>query len=300
MIKDEALLRRNYIIEQLKKKPSSKQEILEYLEIKSVNDDNNYTCSERTFDRDIKKIRTIHKLPIEYKKSRNVYLIDDDGDSARSDILRETLDLYHIISKVENLSNFILLESVRPKGTANLYGLVHAIKNHIRIKFDYSGYGSTYCSHKQIEPYFLKEFNNRWYLIGKDLKDNEVKTFGLDRLSDLETTKRKFSMPNMEELKNRFKNSYGIYTNLEKEPEEVMLSFTPEKGVYIKSLPLHESQEILVDDDNELRIKLRVYTSIDFVMELLSHGSHVKVLKPASLIEILKADYKKALAQYGA
>jgi predicted DNA-binding transcriptional regulator YafY len=82
-----------------------------------------------------------------------------------------------------------------------------------------------------------------------------------------------------------FKNSYGVMTSEDEEPEEIVLSFEPLQGKYIKSFPLHESQKILVDDDNELRVSLKLYITHDLIMELLSFGGDVTVLHPESLVK---------------
>jgi predicted DNA-binding transcriptional regulator YafY len=67
---------------------------------------------------------------------------------------------------------------------------------------------------------------------------------------------------------------------------------------YIKSLPLHESQEVLVDNEQEILIKLKIYLTHDFLMDILSHGENVKVIQPAGLIEQLKLNYTNAINQY--
>lgn len=79
---------------------------------------------------------------------------------------------------------------------------------------------------------------------------------------------------------------------------EVVLSFDPFQGKYIKSLPLHESQEVLIDDKHEIRVRMKVYLTHDFIMEILSYGDNVKVIQPESLITELKHSYKSALKQY--
>ena len=76
------------------------------------------------------------------------------------------------------------------------------------------------------------------------------------------------------------------------------MSFAPFQGQYVKSLPLHESQEVLIDNEEELRIKLTLFTTHDFFMELLSHGENLRVIKPTSLIDDLKSAYKNSLKLY--
>ncbi|HOL87117.1 MAG TPA: WYL domain-containing protein, partial [Defluviitoga tunisiensis] len=95
-----------------------------------------------------------------------------------------------------------------------------------------------------------------------------------------------------------FKYCYGIVRPDDLKPEEVLLSFTPEQGKYIKSLPLHSSQEIIIDNDSELVIKLKIFITYDFVMEILSYGYNVKVLKPPSLVDSIKKNYENTLSKY--
>jgi len=90
-------------------------------------------------------------------------------------------------------------------------------------------------------------------------------------------------------------NRWNFLKNLRK---EVILSFEPVQGKYIKSLPLHESQQILVDNITELQVRLMIYVTYDFEMELLSFGEYVKVLKPDSLIARMKNRYSSALERY--
>ena len=97
-----------------------------------------------------------------------------------------------------------------------------------------------------------------------------------------------------------FRFCFGIISPNETEPQEVIFSFLQFQGKYIKSLPLHESQEILADNENELLIRLKLFITHDFFMELLSHGENVKVIKPDTLISEMKSSYKKALDQYTA
>ena len=94
------------------------------------------------------------------------------------------------------------------------------------------------------------------------------------------------------------KFAFGVTVVEGEEPQEVILSFTPYQGKYIKTLPLHYSQKILADNDTELRISLKICLTHDFKMEILSLGENVKVIAPQQLIDEIKATYKKALKNY--
>jgi len=166
------------------------------------------------------------------------------------------------------------------------------------MKYSYQKFWEDEPSHRTTEPYALKEFKNRWYVLANDLKDKKVKSFALDRLTELTITRKKFQLPNDFNVNEHFKYSFGIVSSNEHKPQEIILSFDPMQGKYIKTLPLHESQVIINDTDAELRIKLTLYVTHDFFMEVLSFGDSVKVIQPASLIEEIKTAYGNALKHY--
>ncbi len=293
-----ALIRYKHIVNKLRRKPSDFNEIANYLEKQSEIEDYDYTISKRTFKRDAEDIFSLYSIEIKYDFTQKVYYIDDEGDPAKSDRLLEAFDTLYVLNMAEDLSNYIHFERMKPKGTENMYGLIHAIKNKLQIRFDYEKYWDETITNRLVEPYCLKEFKNRWYLIGKNVKDGQTKTFALDRMAALEIGRTKFAVPTTFDKNNFFKYSYGIITPKEDNLEEVILLFDPEQGKYIKSLPLHTSQEILVDNEKELRIKLKLYITHDFVMELLSYGNNVKVLQPVSLANRMRDEHLKAFQQY--
>ena len=298
MSRKEALVRYNHIVNKLRRKPSSFNEIASYLEKQSEVEDYNFVVSKRTFKRDIEDIFSIYSIEIKYDFTRKVYFIEDEGNPVKNNRLLKAFDTLYALNMADDLSKYIHFERVRSKGTDNLYGLIHATKNKLQIQFDYEKYWEESITQRIVEPYCLKEFKNRWYLIAKDIKDKHPKTFAIDRMNDLEITNVKFVVPPSFDANELFKNCYGIISPTDKKPEEVILSFDPEQGKYLKSLPLHVSQEIIVDNQDELRIKLKVYETYDFVMGLLSYGESVKVLQPVSLLEQIKMAHKKAFEKY--
>ena len=90
----------------------------------------------------------------------------------------------------------------------------------------------------------------------------------------------------------QFKNCFGIFHRMIPVPKEIILSFDPFNGNYIKSYPLHKSQKILIDDDKELRIRLYLHETYDFIMELLSYGDNLQIIQPQSLIDVIKEKIK--------
>jgi len=298
MSKRESISRYNLIIKKLRKHPSNFNEILEYLSLESELHSYNFNISKRTFQRDIEDIRSIYNLDIQYDVSRRVYFIDKDQKPELSERLLEAFDIFNTLNISDRLSDYIHFEQRKPMGTENLYGLLHAIKNRHVIEFTYQKYWDGNISGRQVEPYILKEFKNRWYIIASDLKDNLVKSFALDRLSKLNITNKVFTYPKDLNINELYRNCFGITNSNGEEVQEVILSFEPIQGKYIKSLKLHHSQEELIDNETELRIKVKVFITQDFIMELLSYGQNVKVIEPPKLIDELKQSYQSSLNQY--
>jgi predicted DNA-binding transcriptional regulator YafY len=298
MSKREAIARYNLIIKKIRRFPATFQEISDTLDLESELQSYNFHISKRTFQRDLDDIRSIYNIDIQYDFSRKVYYIDFDEQPEVNERILEAFDTFNALNISDRLSGYIHFEKRRPQGTENLYGLLHAIKNHFQVHFTYLKYWEDDLSERLTEPYALKEFKNRWYVIAKDTKDGKIKSFSLDRLTDLLITKNSCSIPADFNINEHYRYCFGIIGPNEKEPKEVVLSFEPVQGKYIKSLPLHESQEIIKDDDYELVIKLKLFITHDFLMELLSYGETVKVVKPESMIELMKSIYQKALEQY--
>lgn len=298
MSKREFLSRYNLIIGKLRRTPATFKEIAEYLELQSEVEGSNFTISKRTFIRDLDEIRSLYNIDIQYNYSKRVYEIESEQTEVNDRIL-EAFDIFNTLNIGESLTGLIHFEKRRPQGTENLFGLLHAIKNQMEITFTYQKYWEEELTQRIVEPYALKEFKNRWYVLAKDTKDNRIKSFALDRLTHLEIGKKKFKRPIDFNINEYYKHCFGIISPEKGQfVEEIILSFSQVQGRYIKSLPFHESQEIIIDNEEELRIKLKIYVTYDFLMEVLSYGDNVKVIQPESLINVLKTSYRQALVQY--
>ena len=298
----ESLLRYFHITNKLRKSPATFKEISDYLKQQSELQGYRFNVSKRQFQRDLEDIGSIFEIEINYDFKRRVYAINEELQSEISHRRLEAFDTFNALKIGENTSESIHFEKRRPQGTENMFGLIHAIKNKLEIHFSYHKFWEDQPTNRIVEPLALKEFKNRWYLIARDLNPETsvglIKTFGLDRMKALNITHHQFKSTANFNIEEEFKFCFGIISPNDEEPKEVILSFDPVQGKYIKSMPLHESQHILVDNDTELQIKLLLYLTYDFEMELLSYGEYVKVLKPDYLVDEMKSRYGNSLARY--
>lgn len=288
MSKRETFARYGLIINRLRRRPSTLKEIMDYLALESEIHGDDYNISSRTFQRDVKEILSLFHIDIVYDFSRKVYYIEQDNTDAQNHIL-ETFDMLNALQLTERLSEYIHFERHRPRGTEFMYELLQAIRKRHKVQFDYKKFWENSGSERIGAPLALKEFENRWYLIFQDDKDMRIKTFALDRMSNLKPTNLPFIYPQDFDIRAYFQHAYGIIRPDNLEPMEVILSFQPFQGKYIKTLPLHESQKILADNSKELRIQLHLILTEDFIMKLLSYGKKVQVISPQVLQQKMDA-----------
>ena len=299
MSKRESIARHHLIIKKLRSaKRVTFAEITDYLLRESEIQGSNFNISQRTFQRDIVEIGSVYGIYIKFDFSGKFYFIEEEFDEEINDRLFEAFDIYNALKVNEQNQQYIYLEKRQAQGTEHLFGLLHAMKNNVQVSFDYQKYHCSHVSPRTVVPLALKEFKYRWYLFAQDTYDKRIKEYGLDRIRDLKILKTKFPKNTDFNLNQMMKQCFGIFTPSNEKPQKVILSFNPDQGKYIKSLPLHESQKILIDNEKELRISLNIYLAYDFKMEILSYGETVKVLEPKKFAEEIKDTYQKALKQY--
>lgn len=297
MARTDSIIRLTLIIRKLKSKPSSFDEIEDFLEVEGEIYGYNFSLSKRTFQRDIQDIASIFSLEIKYDSKIRAYRIVDENPA--NERLIEAFNIFSALETKERIPDIMFFEDRKPLGLEHLHGLLHAIKNKKAVEFNYQKYWEGINKKRLISPYGLKEFNQRWYLVGLNHEDQKIKIFGLDRLSDLNITNLEFIKTDFN-LSEYFHYCFGIIRpdGKEDKPEKVVLRFNAFKGRYIKSLPLHHSQRIVKDDEHEAIVELEVYLTHDFKMEVLSHGHEAKVLEPAHFGKEVEEELLKNLTQY--
>jgi len=295
MAKQDSLQRLLHIANRIKQSPASFNEISDYLLKQEEVTGGSYRISKRTFQRDLELIRSMYKIDIEFDFSRKEYHFQGEEVPDSNVRMLEAFNMFNALNTAEGLAEYIQFEKRRPQGVDNLYGLLHSIKQRLQIKFIYHKYQDDTFTNRKIEPYALKEFKNRWYVVGRDTDDDAIKSFGLERLSQLEITKKNFSKSIFNPDK-YFEHCFGIVAPYDKsEPENIILSVDPLKWQYLKSLPIHTSQNCIFENEKEVQISLKLYITYDLEIELLSHGNQIRVIEPKRLDEILKEKRYKGL-----
>jgi predicted DNA-binding transcriptional regulator YafY len=283
----------------------TKSELLQYLEKKMddarlLDDEMEAGISARTLERDLREIRNLWGISVEYCRSMRGYYIEDDNAFAEKALqcMVESFEMYHALNLTRDLENVVYPEKERPQGMEHFYGLIHAIKNRLRIRFVYTKFWDEKPSKRSGKPYALKEFKRRWYVLLRDDGDERLKVFGLDRMSDVEITAERFPAAPQPDVEAMFAPCFGVTIPAAAEPQRVILAFTPLQAKYVKSLPLHPTQKIVSENEHELRISLNVYHTIELEKQILSYGEEAKVIHPQILADTIKERLKKTLEKY--
>lgn len=287
--------RHGLIISKLRNhKRATFQEINDYLK----SEDDYLAISKRTFVRDVAEIGEVYGVYIKYDFSARNYYIDEDLSDESDKRRLEALDVFNALKFKERNKNSILFDKRKNSGTEHIYELLNAINNNLQITFSYQKFDEEEGAIRKVNPLAIKEFHLRWFLLALDTKDNNIKTYGLDRISNLQILRNAKFKNNNFSGSEYFKYAFGISVVNGQQPEDIVLSFTPVQGKYIKTLPLHSSQKVIIDDETEFRISLKMCLTHDFKMELLSMGENVKVISPQRLIDDIKSTYERALGNY--
>lgn len=183
------------------------------------------------------------------------------------------------------------------RGTDHLPSIYRAIRAQQKIAFSHRKYSDQQISHRILDPYLLKEYRNRWYVIGKEGGKERVQSFGLDRITDLRVLEELFVRAPHFEPESFFRHTLGI-TEAGLSPEQIVLSFSPMQGNYLKSQPLHHSQKVLTDNGDEFRITLQVSVTWELVQLILGYGSEVEVIAPLSVRTAVAERLRDALNKY--
>lgn len=304
MAKNEQMLRLKFIEELLrrkKEKGASFDEIVRFLELRFEEKDalEQLHFTKRTFQRDKLAMEQIFGLTISYSKKNDVYFIDQDELDMAEQTVYDHMLLVEAYRETKNRADVMYFQPRTARGLDWMQLLIGAILNKNVVRFRYHKFWSEHVSERVVQPYALKEFQHRWYLLASEFSDDNVtvKAFGLDRISDLEVTSRRFSQT-IFNIDLRYKNSFGIVSTLEKTPEMIHLSFNKVQGNYVKTLPLHHSQKVIKETEQETVVALELVPTYDFEREILSFGNAVKVLKPKYLRKKLRLEIEEMLRNY--
>lgn len=185
------------------------------------------------------------------------------------------------------------------KGLEHLDTLYQAILKKIVLRITYKSFKARKASNLVFHPFILKEYNNRWFLIGKTSEKKPVATFALDRIEkvdyDLQIPYLDINF-NGEEY---YKNTIGVTVLAEEHVQEIHLKIDRSNAPYVLTKPLHHTQEIITRLHNgSIIVKLDVHINYELERLILGFGESIEVIKPRLLRKRIKKNLKNAVKLY--
>jgi len=282
--------------------------------------------SDSTIEKDLFALRMEHDAPIKYSKKEggyyyenpdfsleNVPLNDEDVEAIKfaanifdqfkgvevfqkvEFAIEKILDRVNISSNIQDraVDQFVQFETT-PKtiGGEHLQPLLNAIKEKVKVSFEYKSFKASDeidWKERLVHPYLLKEYRNRWYLIGFCEEKEKVITYGLDRMRSLTIEGDYFVPLDSFDADDYFKYAIGITTFDNQKPQKIEITANKILMKYLESQPLHSSQKLIKETKDGAVYSFELHPTPEFDMAILSYGSQVSVVNPKS--------YRKHIAQ---
>ncbi len=279
---------------------------------KQTEDSGGMELSRSTFNRHRDAILDMFGVIIECdRRDGNRYYIENrevlDDDSVQNWMF-STLSVGKMLDENVSLQHRILLESI-PSGNRQLQQVIQAMRENRRIMLTYQRYGAAAANSFPVEPYCVKLFRRRWYVLakmsrphyyhdGEEQRGGFFSVFSLDRIEHMELLKTKFAVDPAFDAAAYFNECFGIVVGDGTKPERVVLRAYGLEAFNVRSLPLHHSQRELEATEEYTDFELVVRPTSDFKAHLMSRGRWLQVLSPQWLADELQQWLQAALDAY--
>lgn len=294
----------------------------------SIDGDN---ICDSTIEKDLFAMRMEHDAPIKYNKREGGYfyteadfsindipLTNDDIESIKFAVntlnqFRE-VDMFkqfgNAIDKIVDrftisqdprdieIANYVQFETaLSSKGNEYLAPLLAAIKNSFVTRFDYTSFVTSKTKERTVVPLLLKEFRNRWYVLSFDINKQQIITYALERIENLNVSEEVGVKPFNFNPESFFKHAVGI-TSSEEEPVKVVFKADKVSARYINSQPFHISQKAVKEGKNKTTFELTIILAEEFIRSVLSYGGGIEIVEPLELRDEIIIRLEEMVSNY--
>ncbi len=172
------------------------------------------------------------------------------------------------------------------------------VKKHV-LEIKYRGFKDEEPASYAFHPYFLKQFNNRWFLFGRKEGFDFISNFPLDRIVEINPVALPYRENHDIDFESYFEDVIGVSFPKGGEMADIHIWIDKQQWPYIKSKPLHRSQKVVEEfEDGSAEIAIKVIPNFELESKILGQGMHMKVLSPESFKEKMKQQIIKAAELY--
>lgn len=251
--------------------------------------------SRTTFNRHRASVEKIFGIIIACDADNRYYI--QDNDLLRADTVQQwmlgTIAVSNIVGEVRGLHDRILIESIPAEGET-LRLVVEAMQRSVKVHLMYRSYRSNADTEWTVEPYCIKLFRRRWYMLCH-LSDGGFVVMSFDRINSLELTGDTFAIDPTFDANSYFAEYFGVMTDDRIPLQRIVLRAFGNERYALRDLPLHPSQKLIAEADDHVDFELYLRPTSDFLAHILSRGRWVKVISPDDIAQKINDLHKEAL-----
>ena len=247
--------------------------------------------SDRQLKRDIESLRAEFGLDIHYSVIKRGYYLENEEETFPYFLklleFSQNMELLtSYLKEGSNIAEIIEFEDYNSfKGVQYIRDIAFFIKDGAEICLKYKRFDAIAEKEYCFQPYLLREYLNRWYVIGLLSGSNEIRTFGLDRIVGVKETGHQFKKEKLNDILSLFQNVIGITASEHDVAEEIELICNLFQGNLLKTLPLHSSQKVISETPNEIIFSYKLVVNFELKHRLLMMATQARVVKPLRLKE---------------
>ena len=255
----------------------------------------------RTFHQHRSAVEELFGVEIKCNPSNGYKYAITNPEVLRNDRIRKWLlnsfNLSNMIIAGHNMKDRILFEDI-PRGTEYLQTIIDAMQQSKELAIDYQPFYGHRASYT-IQPYAMKTYHQRWYVLGFIKELNAIRNIALDRLLEMTIKEQPFKFPKNFNAEKYYANTVGIFVNEKLSPVKVTLKAYGKQIEYLRSLPLHKSQCETFSKYGEFCVfEYKLCLTPELSSQILAMGENVEVLEPQELREEVKRRLEESILRY--
>ena len=291
--------------------------IEEGIKRRQVFDDIRFMESEQGYSIPLEKIRDGRKVYYRYSDP-NFSINNEPLNEAEAEQLKEallTLNRFKGMPQFEWVnemitrlqSSFNLVETDKQiiefehnpflRGLEHITNLYYAISYEKVLAIKYQGFKQEKGGQFHFHPYYLKQYNNRWFVFGLHEKLDKIANLALDRIKTIEEVQQQYKPIDID-FEEYFEDVIGVSIPNDGELQKILLEVDIELFPYIESKPIHGSQKVKERREKSAIIELELIPNYEFESTILSFGSKIKIIKPIELAKKLKNSAEQIVLNY--
>ena len=185
------------------------------------------------------------------------------------------------------------------KGLDHLDIIYRSIITKQVLKVTYQAFGAIQPSAVEFHPYLLKEYNNRWYMLGRKSTHPSIINYALDRIQNIEVLPNKFYLENESfDPETYYKDVIGVTVYEEMRTEEIIFRVDQHNAQYISTKPIHISQRKIASNESSVTFQLTMKINFEIERVFLGFGKEIEIISPKTLRKSIATNLKQALENY--